>query len=476
MSTESEKRALAFTPAYEFAEMIRAKKLSPVELMNTILERIEELNPKLNAYLTVAADEAIEQAKTAEEAVTSGGKLGPLHGVPISIKDLLPTKGMRTTMGSFVYRDWVPDDEGTMVQRLRNSGAIIVGKTNTSEFGFAGVVENKLGDYCRNPWDTERNSGGSSGGAAASVAAGICPLGQATDGGGSTRIPSSFCGVYGLKANYGRVPKAVQPWGISHVSCLDPIARNVKDAALMLQVMAGPDGRDYSCIQTKPPDFVKALSEKPKKMRIAWSTDLGYKVAVDPEVENAVEMAANTFTDMGHAVERATPAAGDTFDLWDVLFASRCYTYLHPLLEEHPHDLMDYTRILLECARDLTGLEVAAGWAQLERLRGAMRDFFAGYDLLLCPTTAVTAPPVGKRGRGRGRGFMDWDFIPFTATFNLTGNPAASVPYGFSSEGLPIGLQMVGRLEDEITVLRASAAFEEVKPWADRYPPVSQLE
>jgi aspartyl-tRNA(Asn)/glutamyl-tRNA(Gln) amidotransferase subunit A len=473
MSAKSEKSALAFTPAHELAQMIQEKKLSPVELMKTIMERIEELNPKLNAYLTVADDEVMFQAKKAEKAVMSGSRLGPLHGIPISIKDLLPTKGMRTTMGSRVYRDWIPDAEGTMVQRLRNSGAIIVGKTNTPEFGFACIVENKLGDYCRNPWDTSRNSGGSSGGAAAGVAAGICPLGQASDGGGSTRIPSSFCGVYGLKATYGRVPKAVQPWGVSHVTCLDPIARNVRDAALMLQAMAGPDGLDYSCIRTQPLDFVSALSEKPKKLRIAWSTDLGYDVTVDPEVGKAVEAAANTFADMGYQIERAEPATGDTFDLWDVLFASRYYIYLHPLLEEHPDDLMDYTRMLLECARGLSGLEVAAGWAQLERLRAAMRGFFESHDLLLCPTTAVTAPPVGKRGRGRGRGFMDWDFIPFTATFNLTGNPAASLPCGFSSEGLPIGLQIVGRLEDEITVLRASAAFEEARPWANRYPQVS---
>jgi aspartyl-tRNA(Asn)/glutamyl-tRNA(Gln) amidotransferase subunit A len=472
MPTESEKRTLAFTPAHELAEMIRTKKLSPVELMKVILERIEELNPKLNAYLTVAADEALEQARIAEKAVMSGGKIGLLHGVPISIKDLLPTKDMRTTMGSWIYRDWIPDAEGTMVQRLRESGAIIVGKTNTPEFGFACVVENKLGDYCRNPWDTDRNAGGSSGGAAAGVAAGICPLGQASDGGGSTRIPSSFCGVYGLKASYGRVPKTIQPWGVSHVTCLDPIARNVKDVALMLQVMAGPDGLDYSCIRKQPPDFVSALAEKPKKLRIAWSTDLGYDVAVDSEVKKAVEMAAGIFTDMGHKVERAAPATGDTFDLWDVLFASRYYIYLHPLLEERPDDLMDYTRMLLECARELSGLEVAAAWAQLERLRAAMHDFFSSHDLLLCPTTAVTAPPVGKRGRGRGRGFMDWDFIPFTATFNLTGNPAASVPCGFSSDGLPIGLQMVGRLEDEVTVLCASAAFEEAMPWAEKYPPL----
>jgi len=473
MTSATEEREISFTPAYQLAKMIRSRQLSPVELMEVTLKRIKEINPKLNAYLTLAEEEAMKGAREAEKDTNTEANLGLLHGIPISIKDLVVTKGLRTTMGSLAYRDFVPDNEGTMVQRLKAAGAIIVGKTNTPEFGLCCVTENKLGDACRNPWNTERNSGGSSGGSAASIAAGITPLAQGSDGGGSTRIPASFCGVFGLKGSYGRVPKDVQHWGVSHVSCLDPITKCVKDAALMMNVMAGPDGLDYSCVRTAPPDFLKALGDGLRKLRIAWSPDLGYGVKVDPEVKSAVEAAVRVFIEMGHEVEEAAPAIGAPFDLWDVLITSRYYIPFGFVLEKHADEIMDYTKLAMECARSLSGVEVAQAWAQLERLRGVMLDFFQKYDLLLTPTTAVTAPPVGERGRGLGRGFIDWDFIPFTCVFNLSGNPAASVPCSFSSDGLPIGLQIIGRLEDEVTVLRASAAFEEVRPWADKNPPTS---
>ena len=473
MASAIEGRELSFTPAYKLVDMIRSKKLSPVELMEVTLRRINKINPKLNAYLTVAHDEAMQAAQEAEQAVITGSNLGQLHGIPISIKDLVITKNLRTTLGSLVYKDFVPDNEGTMVQRLKAAGAIIFGKTNAPEFGLCCSTENKLGDACRNPWNTERTSGGSSGGAAVSVAAGISPLAQGSDGGGSTRIPASFCGVFGLKGSYGRVPKDVQPWGVSHVSCLDPITRNVRDAALMLNVMAGPDGLDYSCIRTTPPNFLRALDGGLKKLRIAWSPDLGYGMKVDPEVKLAVEAAVRVFEDIGHEIEEAAPTIGEPFDLWDVLVSSRFYLPYGFVLEKHVDEIMDYTKLAMECARNLSGVEVSKAWAQFEKLRGTMLDFFQKYDLLLTPTTAVTAPAVGERGRGRGRGFIDWDFIPFTCMFNLSGNPAASVPCGFSSTGLPIGLQIVGRLEDEVTVLLASAAFEEARPWADKRPPVS---
>jgi aspartyl-tRNA(Asn)/glutamyl-tRNA(Gln) amidotransferase subunit A len=464
MTSATEEKELCFTPAYQLTEMIRSRQVSPVELMEVVLKRIGELNPRLNAFLTLDEEAAMAAAREAESALASGAELGPLHGMPVSIKDLIPTKGMRTTMGSLIYRDFIPQTEGPMIRRLKEAGAIIIGKTNTPEFGLASVTENRLGDSCRNPWNTERTSGGSSGGAAAAVASGISPLAQGSDGGGSTRIPASYCGLFGLKANYGRVPKDVQPWGVSHISCQDPMVRHVKDAALMLNVMAGPDGLDYSCIRTAPPDFLKALDGPPGKMRIAWSPDLGYEVKVDPEVKAALEAAVKVFAEMGHQVEEAAPAA---------LIASRNYLYLNSALEKHADELMDYTRIALEHARDMSGSDVARAWAQVERLRGLIHIFFQKYDLLLTPTTAITAPPVGQRGRGRGLGFLDWDFVPFTCAFNLSGNPAASVPCGFSSEGLPIGLQVVGRLEDEVTVMRAAAAFAEARPWMDKYPPVS---
>jgi len=473
MTSATEERELSFTPAYQLAEMIRSKQLSPVELMEITLKRIKEINPKLNAYLTLAEDEAMKGAREAERAINTGANLGLLHGIPISIKDLVVTKGLRTTMGSLAYKDFVPDTEGTMVQRLKAAGAIIVGKTNAPEFGLACSTENKLGDPCRNPWNTERTPGGSSGGAAASVAAGISPLAQGSDGGGSTRIPACFCGVFGLKGSYGRVPKDVQPWGLSNVSCLDPITKCVKDAALMMNVMAGPDGLDYSCIRTAPPDFIKALDGGLRKLRIAWSPDMGYGVKVDPEVKSAVEAAVRVFAEMGHEVEEAAPATGEPFELWDVLVSARFYLPFGFVLEKHADEIMDYTKLAMECARDLSGVELSKAWAQLERLRGRMLDFFQNYDLLMIPTTAVPAFPIGQKSRRLGRGFVDWDFIPFTCVFNLTGNPAATVPCGFSSDGLPIGLQIVGRLEDEVTILRASAVFEEARPWAHKRPPVS---
>lgn len=475
MASVTEERELSFTPVYKLVEMIKSKKLSPVELMEVILKRIKELNPKLNTYLTVIEEEATAKAKKAKQAVMAGAKLGALHGIPVSIKDLVATKGIRTTSGSLIYRDFVPDTEGTMVQRLKAAGAIIVGKTNTPEFGLCAQTENKLGDYCRNPWNTQRTSGGSSGGTAA-AAAGISPLTQGSDGGGSIRIPAAFCGLYGLKPNFGRVPKDVAPWGVSHVSCTGPVTWSVRDAALMLNVIAGSDGKDYTCIRTTPPDYVRALDRPLQKLKIAWSADLGYGefgIKVDPGVKSAVEAAVRVFAEMGHDVDEAAPATGEPFDLWDVLIASRYYIPYDFVLEKHADKITDYVRLAMECGRSLSGAEVAKAWVEVEKVRGVILDFFAKYDLLLTPTTAVPAPPVGSRSREFGRRFIDWGFCPFTCVFNLSGNPAASVPCGFSSEGLPIGLQIVGRLEDEVTVLRASAAFAEARPWAGKRPLVS---
>jgi len=473
MASSTEERELGFTPAYKLVDMIKSKKLSPVELMEVTLKRIKELNPKLNAYLTVAEEEAMQAAREAEKALGAGANLGPLHGIPIPIKDLYLTKGIRTTFGSLVYKDLVPDTDETMVQRLKAAGAIVVGKTNTPEFGLAVLTENKFGDACRNPWNTEMNTGGSSGGAAASVAAGITSLAQSSDGGGSTRIPACFCGVFGLKGTYGRVPKRIEPWGVSQFSCLDTTARTVRDAALMINVMAGPDRLDYTCIKTAPPDFLKALDGRLNKLRIAFSPDLRYDVKVDPEVKSAFEAAVRVFEELGHEVEEAAPAIDAPFAIWDVVAGVWNYVGHENFLDEHADEIMDYTKLAMELGRSLSGADVAKTWIQVEKIRGTMLGFFQKYELLLTPTTAVTAPPVGKRGRGLGHGYMDWEFTPFTPVFNFGRNPVATLPCGFSSRGLPIGFQIVGRLEDEATVLRASAAFEEAQPWADKRPPVS---
>jgi aspartyl-tRNA(Asn)/glutamyl-tRNA(Gln) amidotransferase subunit A len=287
-------------------------------------------------------------------------------------------------------------------------------------------------------------------------------------------VPACFCGVYGLKGGYGRVPKEPTTWGgFSHISHVDAMTRSVRDTALMMNVMSGPDEIDFTSIRTAPPDFVRALDTGLKKLKIAWTPDLRYDIKVDPEVKSAVEATARLFQEMGHEVEEAAPDTGDPFDTWDVLTSTRFHFPLGFVLDEHADKITDYVRKAMECARNLSGLEVAGGWIQLEKIRAVMLDFFDKYDLLLTPTTAVPAFPIGKRACGRGRGLLDWEFCPFTCVFNLTGNPAASVPCGFTSDGLPIGLQIVGRREDEVTVLRASAAFEEARPWLGKRPPVS---
>jgi Asp-tRNA(Asn)/Glu-tRNA(Gln) amidotransferase A subunit family amidase len=466
-------RDLAFTPAYRLADMIKQRELSPVELVSLIIKRIEKINPRLNAYLTIVEESAIDQAKQAEKEILSGKELGPLHGIPISIKDLNTTAGIRTTMGSLVYKDFIPRTEGTMVKRLKEAGAIIIGKTNTPEFGLACNTDNKLGDSCRNPWNPQMTSGGSSGGAAAGVASGISPLGQGSDGGGSVRIPASLCGVYGLCPSYGLVPKDIAAWGVSHVTSYGPLTRNVRDAALMMNIIAGDDGKDYTCFKTPVPDYVKLLDEKPEKMRIAWSPDLGYGVQVDHEVRTLTEAAAHIFEQMGHIVEEAHPVTGVPFETWDVAISSRYYIPFGFVLQKHADEIMDYTRIAMECGRDIAGVEVAKAWLQIEKFRAVMTAFFDKYDLLLTPTTAVPAFPVGKQNRTLGRGIINWPFAPFTCMFNLTGNPGASIPCGFSSAGLPVGLQIVGKRGDDPRILQASAAFEEAQPWAEQRPPIS---
>lgn len=342
MGLTNEDRELAFTPAYELVETIRRKKLSPVELMQAILRRIEDLNPKLNAYLTLVEEEAMQAARQAEAALSRGIDLGLLHGLPISIKDLHYTKGIRTTSGCLVYKNFIPDEEGSAVRRLRAAGAIIVGKTNTPEFGLAATVENKIGDPCRNPWNMERTSGGSSGGAAASVAAGISPLALGSDGGGSIRIPASFCGVYGLKPTNGRVPYELDrvSGAILDCACLGPITRTVKDAALMMNVMSGPDGIDYTCVRATPPDFLKELDGSLKKLRIAWSPDLGYDVVVDPEVKSITESAVHAFEELGHEVEMAMPATETPFDTWVDVVGSQVYAACGSLLDQQADKLM----------------------------------------------------------------------------------------------------------------------------------------
>ena len=466
------KNSIAYTDATELAGLIKTRQVSPVEVVDTFLRRIEALNPRLNAFLTVTAEEAIQAAREAEQALGKDGNLPPLHGVPVAIKDLEETRGIRTTYGSLVYEDFVPDEDSIIVERLRRAGAIILGKTNTPEFGQSNTTENRLGEDCCNPWDTTRTSGGSSGGSAAALAAGLCPLAVGTDGGGSIRVPAAYCGVFGMKATHGRVPAGDDGWAL--FSDAGPMSRTVRDAALMLKVVAGRDPRDSLSIREAPPDFLSALDGEVKGLRVGWSPDLGF-AAVDQEVLSITRSAVGLLEEMGCRVEEATPDCGEPFEIFATIVLADTYADKGDLLDDHADKLMRYVKSTLEHGQKITGAQYAQALRRLWRFRARMQDFFDRYDLLVTPATAVPAFPLRQRPTliADREVAKLWGAAPFTATFNLTGNPAASVPCGFSSDGLPIGLQVVGRWGEDLTVLRVSAALEQARPWTGKIPAIA---
>ena len=471
---------LAFKSAGELRALIDSREVSCVELTELFLKRIQELNPVLNAYLALCPDEAIAAAHRAQEAVQSGEQVGALHGIPISVKDLELTSGITTTLGSAMFRERIPDIDSVVVERVKAAGAIILGKTNTPEFGLSGTTENRLGDACRNPWDTSRTPGGSSGGAAAALAAGLCTLATGSDGGGSIRIPASFSGVFGIKPSQGRVPR-YGGYGYpaaNHFSQSGPMSRTVADTAMLLQVLAGPDHRDPVSMRETPPDFAARLDDGVSGWRIAWSPDLGY-AGVDPEVVRVTEMAARVFEELGAVVEAPNLAIEDPFQaFWDV-FATASYTSYGHLLEEQREQFTYYGLRAFEHGAEVTGADLSRALLRVDQLRRQMETFFDDYDLLLTPTMAVPAFPVEERPAVIGGKEVDpfWGYLPFTFPINMTGQTAASVPCGFSespdSAGMPIGLHLVGPRGAEAKVLQACAAFERARPWAHQRPSVS---
>jgi aspartyl-tRNA(Asn)/glutamyl-tRNA(Gln) amidotransferase subunit A len=469
---------LAFTSAVELRQMVATKKVSPVELAELYLGRIEKLDGQLHSFLLVDHEGAMRAAKAAEQAVMRGDPLGPLHGVPISVKDLDMTRGLRTTNGSLAFKGWVPDEDSANVECLRRAGAVILGKTNTPEFGMFGLTENRLGPPCGNPWDPSRTAGGSSGGAASSVGAGLAPIGTAGDGGGSIRIPAAFCGLYGIKPTLGRVPLYLGKDAIPVANLtgqLGSIARTVRDAAVFLQVIAGYDPRDPESSRAMPPDFAAAVGRDVKGLRIAWTPDYGY-AAVDPEVAKAAAAGAKTFEKLGCHVEEIELGLENPFDTWWTIFCVSGYVNLKTVLKKQGDDLTWYVRECLEYGATVSGAEYAAALGQIAVLKDKLADVFEKYDLIMSPTLAVPAFPHSKppkRIGGRTVAKPFWSFFPFTYPINISGHPAASVPCGFSSGGLPIGLHIIGRHWDEETVLAASAAFEKAKPWAHRRPPIA---
>jgi aspartyl-tRNA(Asn)/glutamyl-tRNA(Gln) amidotransferase subunit A len=461
---------IVHSSALELARRYREREVSPVEVVDATLARIERLNPSLNAFVTVTVELAREQARIAEERIRRNADPGPLTGIPVSVKDLTPTKGIRTTRGSLLFQDWVPDFDAPLVERIYDEGAVLLGKTNTPEFGWKGDSGNRVVGPTHNPWGHGRTAGGSSGGAAAAVAASLGPLAQGTDGAGSVRIPACFCGVFGLKPSFGLVPyypaSALEP--LSHNG---PITRTVRDAALLLDAIARPDARDRFSLGAGGRGYLAACEGGISGWRVAWSPDLGY-AAVEDEVAQLTAAAAKAFSDLGADVEEVDPRLGDPYEILDVAWSAG-QAAIHAGDLEQVRDRLDPGRLaLINYATRWNGVDVAATVLQRADFYDRARVFMDRYDLLLTPTLPVTAFPAGedfpRTVAGREATFLSW--TPFTYPFNLTGQPAATVPCGSASDGLPVGLQIVGRVREDGRVLRAAAAFEEARPWAGARP------
>lgn len=470
---------LALASATDLLKFVSTKQVSPVELAELFFSRIDRLDSQLNSYLLLTSDVAMEAAKDAEAAVSRADELGPLHGLPISIKDTQMTGGVRTTQGSLIFKDRVPKKDSAIVERVKAAGAIILGKTNVSEFGVVGTGENLLGEYGRNPWDTERTPGGSSAGAAAAVAGYLCPVATGSDGGGSIRIPSNFCGIYGIKPTQGRVSGYTgldgppMPYAFSQNG---PLSRTVRDSALLLQVLAGYDVRDPTSLRQVPPDFVGAVDKDIRGLRIAWSTDFGY-ARVDQDVLDVTSRGAQVFEEeFGCHVEESNFTMDPPYDTFGPIMAADFHSNYGPHLEDRKVDVTEYVKFFLELGARVTAADYARALGHVDRLRARMTDLFETYDLLLSPTACFPAFRYGEFP-GEISGISEypdqyWNGA-FTLPINIIGHPAATVPAGFSSDGLPIGLQIVGRKYDEETVIGASAAFERARPWIQHRPPVS---
>jgi aspartyl-tRNA(Asn)/glutamyl-tRNA(Gln) amidotransferase subunit A len=457
--------------ATELVAAYRAKTLSPVEVTQAVLRRIEALNPRLNCFCLVDADSAMRDAKASEARWLKSEPQGLLDGVPVSIKDLLLTKGWPTLRGSRTVDPAGPwNDDAPAVARLREHGAVLLGKTTTPEFGWKAATDSPLTGTTRNPWNTELTPGGSSGGSAAAVAAGMGPLTVGTDGGGSIRIPCAFTGLVGIKAQFGRVPAwPLSPTG--NVAHIGPMTRTVADCALMLNVLSQPDYRDTTALPPADVDWTANLGAGIKGLRIAYSPRLGYAAAVDPEVEAAVARAAKQFAELGASVDTVDPGFAECGDIFRTHWFSHLRNVLFRLPPEKLELLDPYLRQVIDMAGSITLTDYIDRARERLALSEHMRRFNQNYDLLLTPTLAVLPFAVNILGPERPQNVSDWTWwTPFSFPFNLTQQPAMAVPCGFSRSGLPISLQLVAPSWREDIALRAAYAFEQANDFTQKWP------
>ena len=473
-------RDLMFMPAHEQRRMLVDGEISSVELTQAALRRTHELDDQLNAYITVDAEGAIDAAEAADARFADGDEPLPLQGVPICVKDLELTAGLKTTLGCAAFADWVPEFDSAVVERLRGAGAVILGKTNTPEFGNSAETITDFFPEARNPWDTSRHPGGSSGGTSAAIASGMCSLGTGSDGGGSVRLPAAFTGIFGHKPTHGRVPRyggRSQP-SYNCTSTTGPMSHDVRSSAIMHAVISGNDPRDPGSLRTAVPDCLTNLEDGIEGMRIGYSHDLGY-ANVNDDVATSCEGALSAFTDAGASVKQVDIE----FDVipatywWTIWTAGQVAMY-GALADDPDVKLTDYTMEMINAGRSVTGADYARALRQAELHRVQMHAFFSEYDLLVTPTTAAVAwphrqPPETLGGIPVEKGIANPSAVPFTALWNILWNPAASVPCGFGEADMPVGLQLIGAYDDDPTVFRAARAYERERPGTGQRPPVS---
>ncbi len=467
---------ICFMTAAELSQRIRAKDLSAKEVMEAFLTQIERVNPKVNAIVTLLPEQAIEQATAADEVLTRGEAVTALHGLPIAHKDLFPTRGIRTTFGSPIFKDFVPAEDALIVERLKKAGAITIGKTNTPEFGAGAQTYNEVFGETLNPYDTSMTCGGSSGGAAVALACGMLPIADGSDTGGSLRIPANFCNVVGFRTSPGRVPIWPNVVGWFPITVQGPMARTVRDAALILSAIAGPDPRSPIAIADPGSQFYRSLERDFTGVRIAWGHNLG-GLPVDARVTNTIDSQRSVFDDLGCVVEDGEPdfaGADEVFKIWRAWRFELAYS---DLLKTHRDQLKDTVIWNIEEGMKLNGPQI--GQAELKRteIYHRVRKFMETYEFIILPVNQVPPFDVTQRYVTEIAGekmetYIDWMKSCYYVT--VTGLPAISVPCGFTPEGLPIGVQIVGRHQDDFGVLQLAYAFEQATEFWKQRPSIAK--
>jgi len=467
---------ICFMSAVDMLEKIKTQELTSQEIAETVIERIEKVNAIINAFCTPTFELAREMAKSSDEKVKKGGKLGIIEGIPTSLKDEYLTKGIKTTFGSKLFENFVPLEDDITVKRIKEEGCVILGKTNLPAFGYKGVTDNKIFGATKNPWDLERTPGGSSGGAGAAVTSGISPLALGSDGGGSIRIPSSFSGVYGIKPSFGRIPHDTMATSgaIGTLVHKGPLVRYVRDAALILDVIVGEDDADRYSLPKPNYSFLEKLNETPQNLKIGYSMDLGFVTIIDPEVEKSILDSVQKFEEFEWSIENNKRIKIKDADRVLQTFWFSGFDQSMMNLPQTEGKVEENIQYMVDIASKFTVKDLKWADLQRERIYQEICAHFKMFDILITPTLACPAFKLGTDwaheidGKDVSSDALAWQ--PYTYPFNLSGHPAASIPCGWSKDGLPIGMQIVGKRLDDLTVLQVSQAFEEIAPWQDKRP------